>query len=90
MRTRRIASNPSSAAIETLRAVDGVAAVDAVDGVLHLGAPDPEAVAPAAVRALVAAGGDIVEVSIERTSLEQIYFDVMGVRPGADGIEAPV
>ncbi len=34
-----------------------------------------------------AAGGEIVEVGIERTSLEQIYFDVMGVRPGADGIE---
>ena len=56
---------------------------------VRLGAPDPESVAPAAVRALVGAGGDVVEVSIEQTSLEQIYFDVMGVRPGADGIEAP-
>jgi hypothetical protein len=37
------------------------------------------------VRALVGAGVDIVEVRVERTSLEQIYFDVMGVRPGADG-----
>ena len=64
-------------------------AVDAVDGVLRLAAPNPESVAPAAVRVLVAAGDDIVEVVIERTSLEQIYFDVMGVRPGADGIEAP-
>ncbi len=70
-----------------MRSVDGVTALETVDGVLRLGAPDPEAVAPAAVRALVAAGGDIVEVGIERTSLEQIYFDVMGVRPGADGIE---
>ena len=34
------------------------------------------------------AGGDIVEVRVERTSLEQIYFDVMGVRPGLDGIDA--
>ncbi len=86
----RLAGSPSPASIETLRSVAGVAAVDAVDGVLRLGGPDPEAIAPAVVRALVAAGGDIVEVSIERTSLEQIYFDVMGVRPGADGIEAPV
>jgi hypothetical protein len=39
------------------------------------------------VRALVAVGGDIVEVRPERTSLEQIYFEVMGVKPGADGIE---
>jgi ABC-2 type transport system ATP-binding protein len=86
----RLASGPSPAAIETLRAVDGVTAVDAVDGVLRLAAPEPGSIAPAAVRALVAAGDDIVEVVIERTSLEQIYFDVMGVRPGADGIEAPV
>ena len=57
---------------------------------LRLGALDPESVAPAAVRALVAAGADIVEVSVEQTSLEQIYFDVMGVRPGSDGIEGPV
>ena len=86
----RLASSPSSAAIETLRDVDGVRAVESVDGVLRLGTPDPESVAPAAVRALVAGGGDIVEVGIERTSLEQIYFDVMGVQPGADGIEPGV
>jgi ABC-2 type transport system ATP-binding protein len=83
----RLAASATPAAVEALRSVEGVVAVDAVDGVIRLGAPDPESVAPAAVRALVAAGGDIVEVSIERTSLEQIYFDVMGVRPGADGIE---
>jgi ABC-2 type transport system ATP-binding protein len=86
----RLASRPSPAAIEALRAVDGAAAVEAADGVLRLGAPDPESLAPAAVRALVAAGADIVEVGIEQTSLEQIYFDVMGVRPGTDGIEGPV
>ena len=84
----RLASEPSPATLEALRGLDGVGAVDAVDGVLRLDAPDPESIAPAAVRALVTAGGEIVEVRIERTSLEQIYFDVMGVRPGADGIEA--
>ena len=47
--------------------------------------PQPEGVAPAVVRAAVAGGVDVVEVSPERTSLEQIYFEVMGVRPGADG-----
>jgi hypothetical protein len=26
----------------------------------------------------------VVEVRVEATSLEQIYFDIMGVRPGAD------
>lgn len=83
----RMGSSPSPASIDALRVVDGVTAVEAADGVIRLGSPDPESVAPMAVRAIVAEGGDIVEVWIERTSLEQIYFDVMGVRPGADGIE---
>jgi ABC-2 type transport system ATP-binding protein len=85
----RLASSPSPDAITALRRLDGIDIVDAVDGVLRVGATDPESIAPAVVRSLVAAGGDIVEVRIDRTSLEQIYFDVMGVRPGADGIEAP-
>ena len=62
--------------------------VTGTDRVLHLVATDPESVAPAVVRAIVAAGADIVEVHVERTSLEQVYFEVMGVRPGADGVEA--
>jgi ABC-2 type transport system ATP-binding protein len=85
----RLASSPSPDAIVALRHLDGIDAVDTVDGVLRVGATDPESIAPAVVRSLVAAGGDIVEVRVDRTSLEQIYFDVMGVRPGADGIEAP-
>ena len=70
-----------------VRAIDGVTAATSTDGLLRVGAGDPESIAPVVVRALVAAGGDIVEVRPERTSLEQIYFDVMGVSPGADGIE---
>jgi ABC-2 type transport system ATP-binding protein len=85
----RLASSPSPDAIAALRQLDGIGVVEAVDGVLRVGATDPESIAPAVVRSLVAAGGDIVEIRIDRTSLEQIYFDVMGVRPGADGIEAP-
>ena len=56
-----------------------------VDGAWHLKATDPEAVAPGVVRALVGAGLDVVEVHAERTSLETVYFDIMGVRPGAGG-----
>ena len=85
----RLASSPSPDALAALRQLDGIDVVDAVDGVLRVGASDPESIAPTVVRSLVAAGGDIVEVRIDRTSLEQIYFDVMGVRPGADGIQAP-
>jgi ABC-2 type transport system ATP-binding protein len=70
-----------------VRAIDGVTATTSTDGLLRVGAVDPESIAPDVVRALVAVGGDIVEVRPERTSLEQIYFEVMGVKPGADGIE---
>jgi ABC-2 type transport system ATP-binding protein len=55
------------------------------DGRLVVDTTEPEAVAPAVVRALVATGADVVEVRAEQTSLEQVYFDVMGVRPGAGG-----
>jgi ABC-2 type transport system ATP-binding protein len=85
----RLASSPSPEAMAALRQLDGIGVVEAVDGVLRVGATDPESIAPAVVRSLVGAGVDVVEVRIDRTSLEQIYFDVMGVRPGADGIEAP-
>jgi ABC-2 type transport system ATP-binding protein len=85
----RLASSPSPEAIAALRQLAGIDVVESVDGVLRVGATDPESIAPAVVRSLVAAGGDVVEVRVDRTSLEQIYFEVMGVRPGADGIEAP-
>jgi ABC-2 type transport system ATP-binding protein len=84
----RLASSPSPDALAALRRLDGHDGVEAADGVLRVRASDPESIAPAVVRSLVSAGGDIVEVRIDRTSLEQIYFDVMGVHPGADGIDA--
>jgi ABC-2 type transport system ATP-binding protein len=85
--TVRLGDPPADTArlIAAATAVPGSGDVEAIDGVLHVGADDPEAVAPSIVRALVAAGADIVELRVERTSLEQIYFDVMGVRPGAGG-----
>jgi ABC-2 type transport system ATP-binding protein len=86
----RLGSGLSPAATVELRGLEGVQGVDATDGLLRVDATDPESIAPAAVRTLVAAGADVIEVRVERTSLEQIYFDVMGVRPGADGVEARV
>jgi ABC-2 type transport system ATP-binding protein len=72
-------------ATDVVAAVPGAGVVESVDGVIRVEADDPEALAPHVVRALVDAGIDVVEVRIERMSLEQIYFDVMGVRPGAGG-----
>ena len=73
--------------VAAVRAVGGVSATEAVDGLLRIGADDPESIAPAVVRALVATGADVVELRPEQASLERIYFDVMGVTPGADGME---
>ncbi|TMD26663.1 MAG: hypothetical protein E6I94_10360 [Chloroflexi bacterium] len=44
---------------------------------------DPQRDSPAIVRAIVAAGGAVVEVRQEAATLEDVYFEVMGVRPGA-------
>ena len=87
--TVRLATD-GAAAIE--RAMHGVAGVahDAVatDGSsIRILTDDPEGLAPAVVRAIVSAGGEIVEVTPERRSLEAVYFDVMGVRPGAGDLD---
>ena len=62
----------------------GVAAVEVADRRLVVSAAEPSAVTPALVRALVAAGADIVEIHERATTLEQVYFEVMGVRPDRD------
>jgi ABC-2 type transport system ATP-binding protein len=80
----RLAGPASDALLGTVRAVPGVGVVQSVDGTVRVGVEEPDAIAPAVVRAVVAAGGDVIEVRVERTSLEQIYFDVMGIRPAAD------
>ena len=46
-----------------------------------MAAADPAAVTPDLVRSLVAAGADIVAVHEHATTLEEVYFEVMGVRP---------
>jgi ABC-2 type transport system ATP-binding protein len=73
------------ALLDAAGAVPGVLAVAAVDGGLEVTADDPAAIAPDVIRALVEAGADLVEVRPAVTSLEDIYFEVMGVRPGAGG-----
>lgn len=76
---------PTDPLVAAIRGVGGALDVEVTDGLLHVGAIDPGAIAPSVVRAAVEAGAGIVEVHVERVSLEQIYFDVMGVRPGAGG-----
>ena len=64
----------------------GVTGAELVGGRLVVNAADRPAGSDAStfVRALVAAGAEIVDVRERATSLEQIYFEVMGVRPESD------
>jgi ABC-2 type transport system ATP-binding protein len=85
--TVRLGTPASTDQLAAITRIAGVIAADTVDGVLRVSGDDPESLAPAVVRALVASGADVVELRPERATLERVYFDVMGVRPGADGIE---
>ena len=76
-----LASPPSEALVAAACSVPGVAGVETAPRRLSVAAADPAAVTPALIRALVAAGAEIVEVRERATTLEQVYFDVMGVRP---------
>jgi ABC-2 type transport system ATP-binding protein len=81
----REAASPEQ--VGAVRAVRGVRGAETGDGVLQVGADEPESVAPDVIRALVAGGADIVEVRPEQASLERVYFEIMGVTPGADSLE---
>jgi len=76
-----LAGEPSDVLVAAARSVPGVTGVDVADGRLVVAADDPAGVAPGLVRALVAAGADITTVHARATTLEQVYFEVMGARP---------
>ena len=78
-----LAREPSAALLAIVRDVDGVAAAEALGAKLVVTASDPTRVTPSLIRALVAGGADILEVRERATTLEQVYFEVMGVRPDA-------
>jgi len=76
-----LAATPGDALVAAARSVPGVSAVEVVGDGLVVAAAEPGAVTPALVRALVDAGADITAVHEHATTLEQVYFDVMGARP---------
>ena len=79
-----LAEAPSDEVVAAARTVPGVTAVEVADLRLAVATDDPGAVTPALVRALVGAGAAIVTVRERATTLEQVYFEVMGVRPDRD------
>jgi hypothetical protein len=79
-----LAEEPGVDLLAAAHDVDGVSAVAAHDRRLIVSAVEPSAVTPAVIRALVAAGADILEVRERAATLEQAYFEVMGVQPDRD------
>jgi ABC-2 type transport system ATP-binding protein len=76
-----LAGVPAAAVVAAARSVPGVTGVEVVGHRLVVAAEHPSAVTPALVRALVVAGADITAVHEHATTLEQVYFEVMGARP---------
>jgi len=76
-----LAGAPTEAVIAAARSVPGITRVEVSDARLVVAAEHPAAVTPALVRALVVAGADITAVHEHATTLEQVYFEVMGARP---------
>ena len=76
-----LAGVPAEAVVAAARSVPGVTGVEVSDHRLVVAAEHPAALTPALVRALVVAGADITTVHEHATTLEQVYFEVMGARP---------
>ncbi len=83
----RLREAPSADQLGAVRAIPTVRSTAMADGLLQIGADEPETAAPEVVRALVTSGADVVEVRPEQASLERVYFEIMGVTPGADSLE---
>jgi ABC-2 type transport system ATP-binding protein len=73
-----------SAVVEAARSVVGIGSAEVRDSRLIVTADEPSAVTPSLIRALVAADVDILEVRDRVGTLEEAYFEVMGVRPETD------
>ncbi len=82
---RLAARPPDDGLAGVAAAVPGVATSHFDGDRLVIEAAEPAHVTPALIRALVAAGAEILEVKPAATSLESVYFEVMGVQPGSNG-----
>ena len=81
----RLADGPTVDLPGIARAIDGGGVVRLDGDRLVVESSDPARITPALVRALAAAGASILEVRPAAYSLESIYFEIMGVQPGAGG-----
>lgn len=72
-------------AMRTIRAVDGVGAVEPENGTLRVTLSDPEHANPAIVRALVSAGVDVISITEEARSLEEVYLRLLDEHASSGG-----
>jgi ABC-2 type transport system ATP-binding protein len=79
-----LARTPDPELLGAARSVAGIGGAESLDSRLIVTAADPTLVTPSLIRALVAAGADILEVHERVSTLEEAYFEVMGVRPADD------
>ena len=81
----RLANGLQPGLLDIVGAITGVAGAEMRDGHLFVVADEPARVTPELIRALVASGADVLEVRERASTLEQAYFEVMGVEPRAGG-----
>jgi ABC-2 type transport system ATP-binding protein len=81
----RLANGLQPGLLDIVEAIAGVAGAEMRDGHLFVVADEPARVTPELIRALVASGADVLEVREGASTLEQAYFEVMGVKPRAGG-----
>jgi ABC-2 type transport system ATP-binding protein len=81
----RLANGLQPGLLDIVEAIAGVAGAEMRDGHLFVVADEPARVTPELIRALVASGADFLEVREGASTLEQAYFEVMGVKPRAGG-----
>ncbi len=76
-----LADEPGAALLAAARSVEGVSGVTADGRRLVASAMAPRDATPSLIRALIGVGAEILEVRERATTLEEAYFEVMGVRP---------
>jgi ABC-2 type transport system ATP-binding protein len=76
-----LATELTAEVLAAANSIEGVAAVEVDGRRLLVSGASPKDLSPALIRAIVAAGADVLEVRERASTLEEAYFEVMGVRP---------
>jgi ABC-2 type transport system ATP-binding protein len=81
----RLSAPADPGLLASLRELPAVKGIAGRNGRLDISLDEPHIDTPAVVRTAVEAGAGVVEVRQHAATLEEVYFEVMGVRPRAGG-----